>query len=700
MQEVARPTPMTGRRTSAIDFAPIGEHTKRYSPFNHQEHQPRASTSTLNGADMSANQEGISSESDGADGNQLDSADADDAGANMEDPDVFAPSDMNIYPSQGQTGPPKSIHKTEKDDKEPSEALRDIANFDCSSEKAVFSDDDDYDGVDLISESGEEAPAPASLRERALIDWDDDNLFGGHPVSPPNTPTCAFVTDPTEIGQVDFSIDPFLTDDIFFKEQINLLDPVASAADDIGFFGSANDSPFTTSLAETPRRRVRFAEPLKLPSGDSKPLLPNLLKADASSARLCEKSSSTDKLNPAASDCDSNDHQTVAEGEGIGLEAGNDGGFSSETFESMDDEDDGNDCEGSLGSSSGYETDEGETTDEEDVPACATTRPSAVLHDFSASALNNGLAGQPQPQTPTPKLPPGRQWGPTLGSWVTDPTKSMAVVSSSGKELIIRPAQRPPSRGVKGFQSVLNSGQSSVQASPRPSVANMARPSYPNATDDSDMDRSEISNQEMATPMLSASPNVMMSGLAFGNGNLLSGHAMGPPQAFFPFQSIEADGQMVLDGLDLNYDDDDDDDDGEDILNIEDFIDFGEDTDDSDREIESTAGSSQSPALTSPSEAAAKTTSVPSFPSQPSFLDHLDKVAVTAFRRNQYNHEKTPFRQPGKSPFRAVNAIQGNSFLASNTPSGSSKKRKLTGGLGAPLGQNHAFTKRRMLNRH
>ncbi|KAL8816758.1 MAG: hypothetical protein Q9223_004286 [Gallowayella weberi] len=648
---------------------------------------------------MSANQEGISVEIDGADGDQPNSADADDAGADMEDPDVFAPSDLKINPSKGQTGLPQSmIHKTEKDDKQSSEALRDTDKFDCSAGKEVFSDDDDYDGVDLISESGEEVPAAAPLGERAFIDSEDDHPVGGRPGSPPNTPTCAFLTDPPGMGQVDFSIDPFLTDDIFFKEQINLLDPVESA-DDTGFFGSANDFPFTTSLAETPRRRVRFAEPLKLPSGASKPLLPDLLEAGASSGRHYDKSSSTDKLNPAGSDRDSNDRQTMADGEGVGLEARIGGRFSFETLESMDDEDDGNDYEGSVGSSSGYETDEGETTDEEDVPASATTRPSAVLHDFSASALNNGLPNQPQPQTPTPKLPPGRRWGPTLGSWVTDPTKSMAVISSSGKHLIIHPAQRPPSGGVKGYQSVLNSGQSSVQASPRPSVANMARPSYPTATDDSDMDRSEISSQEMATPMLSDSPNVMMSGLAFGSGNLLSGHAMGPPQAFFPFQSVEADGQMVLDGLDLNYDDDDDDD-GEDVLNIEDFIDFGEDTDDSDHEVESTAGSCQSPAQTSPSEAAAKTTSVPSSPSQPTFLEHLDKVVVTAFRRNQYNHEKNPFGQPGKSPFRAANAIQGNTFLASNTPPGPSKKRKLTGGFGAPLGQNHAFTKRRMLNRH
>ncbi|KAL8680933.1 MAG: hypothetical protein Q9186_002893 [Xanthomendoza sp. 1 TL-2023] len=667
----------------------MGEHTKRDRPFGHQEHQQRPSISTPSAAGVGADQQGLASENDGAE---------DDAGAKLEDPDVLAPSDLHLNPSKGQTGLHQStIHNIEKENKESSGAFRDTASFKCSHEKAVSSDEDDYDGVDLISESGEEAPTAPPLRERAFIDFEDDNAVGLRPGSPPNTPTEAFMTDSAGWGQVDFSIDPFLTDDIFFKEQINLLDPPESL-NDTGFFESANDFTFTPPLAETPRRRVRFAEPLMLPLGASEPFLPALLEAGASPARLCDKSSSTDNVDPPRSDYESYDGQNMANGEGVGLGARTGGGFPFETFASMDDEEDEEDYEGSVGSSSGYETDEGETTDEEDVPACATTRPSAVLRDSSASALNDGFANQPVPQTPTPKLPPGRRWGPTLGSWVADPTKSMAVVASSGKHLIIRPAQRPASRGTRDLQSILSSGQSSVQASPRPSVANMARPSHPTATDDSDMDRSEISSQEIATPMLSASPNVMMSGLAFGSGNLLSGHAMGPPQAFFPFQTIEAGGQMVLDGLDDDYDDDDED--GEDLLNIEDFIDFGEDSEGSDHEVESTAGSSQSPALTSPTEAVAKTASVPSSPSQSSFLDHLDKVVVTAFRRNQYDRDTNSFGSPGKSPFRAANAIQGNSFLASNTPFGSSKKRKLAGSFGAPLGQNHTFTKRRMLNRH
>lgn len=344
--------------------------------------------------------------------------------------------------------------------------------------------------------------------------------------------------------------------------------------------------------------------------------------------------------------------------------------------------------------------DQGETTDEEDVPASATTRPSALLR-HSSSELNNRLAGQPLPKAPTSKLPPGHRWGPTLGSWVADPTKPIAVVASSGTQLIVYPAQRPSSKGSKVFPTIASSGRSSAQTSPRTSLPKLATPSYPNATDESEVERSDISSQDITTPMLGASPNLMMSGLGLGSSNLLNGHALRPPEAFFPFQSIGADGEMVLDGPDAD-DDDDDDDDGEALLNIEDFIDFGEYSEGSDGEDGSNTESFQSPtnALSDQTDAGLTPIGSPTTPaSTHNLLDRLDKGVVTAFRRNQYDHGASRYRPSSASSFRVPDAIKGNVFATANSR-GVLKKRKLSGDFGPSAMTNHAFPKRRIVDPH
>ncbi|KAL8865484.1 MAG: hypothetical protein Q9198_009301 [Flavoplaca austrocitrina] len=229
----------------------------------------------------------------------------------------------------------------------------------------------------------------------------------------------------------------------------------------------------------------------------------------------------------------------------------------------------------------------------------------------------------------------------------------------------------------------------------------MTGPSHPTATDDSELDRSERSSQGITTPMLSASPNLMMSGLGLRRGNMLSGHAMGPPEAFFPFQSIGADGTMMVDGVDVGYDDISSEDEGEDMLNIEDFINLRGSSADSDQEADVFISGRISPAPSSPTQSAAKPSSVVPSPTQSTFLDHLDKGMVTAFRRNQYQSESDEsnfFRQQNKSPFLIANAIKTNAFVASNASHGLSGKRKLSDQHGESPSYDHALTKRRIPN--
>ncbi|KAL8768612.1 MAG: hypothetical protein Q9209_005171 [Squamulea sp. 1 TL-2023] len=687
MQQVVRMTPMPGARISAIDFAAIGDRTKHCRLGSSQNHQQRADMSAFNGANIATGQDGTASGIETADDTkktQSDDADSDEKSASVGDPDVLAPSDMTYHYGQIQTGlPTKTTHQKGTEKEEIIKASNSATKFTAPSNDAFISDEDDYNGVDLISESGDEDPTIESLEEKAIIDSEEDNIDCPGPLSPPNSPHDAFSFDSAELGQVNFDVDPFLTDDIFFTEQIHSLDPHPST-NDTDYCGSVNNLRFAPPTAETPRRRVHFAEPLMIPYEASTPLLTHLNTMETSSAQPGGDKSEK-KHERTGSEQASRDSHIVTGGRPIHSTMSDNirPVFEpSKTYEDdVNNQDENDDTGSSVGNSSGYETDQGETTDEEDVPASATARPLAVLRDSSNMMLNHCLDGQPLARAPPPKLPPRRRLGPTLGSWVTNPTKPIAVVASNGKQLKIYPAQRPASREGTVLSTIVKSGQSSLQASPRSAVAKMAPPSYPIATDDSELERNELSSQGMATPMLSGSPNLMMSGLGLSNGNQLRGHTMGPSEAFFPFQSIRADGTMVFDGLDVDYDDDDDDDgdDGEDLLNIEDFIDFGEDSEDSDQGLDSTAGSRQSPTVSSPTQGTAKLAAVASSPTQTSHLDHLDKGVLTAFRRDQHYRKSNAFGRSSRSPFRIADAVKENAFVALSTSSGPSNKRKLSG---------------------
>ncbi|KAL8669086.1 MAG: hypothetical protein Q9168_006311 [Polycauliona sp. 1 TL-2023] len=701
MQQVARLTPVTGGRISSIDFASTGDYMQHYRLGGSHDHQRHADMSPSTGASavagLDATASGIGS-ADGTKKNSTDGADSDDKSASIEEPDVFAPSDIAYNPQQGQTG----LHTPNTHKFKPGHGASGEASYSgtkpvCSDGNTVSSDEDedDYTGVDLISESGDEDPMVNSSKQEAAIDSEGGNIDGAFPRDPPNSPYDAFSFSYAEVGQVDFDLDPFLTDDIFFKDQMNLIDhhEGVPVADD---FASANDHRPASLMDETPRRRVRFADPLMLPSEASK-----FHSADVDSGRIPSTRVDDDMSNKVNEYFSSHGHSGAID-EALRSEAKGINAFDVFAPKDNDDdqEDNDEDTDSSVGNSSGYETDQGETTEEEDVPASATTRPSAVLRDSSSITLaNNSFSGQPLPRAPTTNLRSARQWGPTLGSFVTDPRKPIAVVAKDGKQLIIYPAQRPASRGGKVFPSIVSSGQSSVQASPRTAMAKMTAPSHPTTTDDSEVERSEMSSQGMTTPMLSASPNLMMSGLGLGSGNMFSGHAMGPPEAFFPFQSIAADGTMIVDGLDVGYDDASSEDDGENLLNIEDFVHFGDDSEDSDQDPESAVESRLSPANSSPSQNAAKPSSVAPSPTQSTFLDHLDKGMVTAFRRNQYEYESDAVGQSSKSPFRVANAMKANAFVASSPSSGSTGKRKLSDQHSDSPNYDHALTKRSMPNR-
>jgi hypothetical protein len=145
--------------------------------------------------------------------------------------------------------------------------------------------------------------------------------------------------------------------------------------------------------------------------------------------------------------------------------------------------------------------------------------------------------------------------------------------------------------------------------------------------------------------MISNSGNIMMSAMAdfsdpFGGFNgmntWIGGQALGPPEAFYPFTSINADGTLAHDSSSA-YDDDDLDD--EDLLDVNDFITFGDDdSDDDNGEVEqsSDADVTSTPA---PSSTPARPTTARSEDQVHPLLAHFNKGVVGSFRRNQNRHQ-------------------------------------------------------------
>ncbi|KAF2033635.1 hypothetical protein EK21DRAFT_86120 [Setomelanomma holmii] len=291
--------------------------------------------------------------------------------------------------------------------------------------------------------------------------------------------------------------------------------------------------------------------------------------------------------------------------------------------ENSDDADD-------SGESSGYESDMGDTTDEEDfgddAPPRTPVQNRSVLRQ-SASAPGSRAA------TPNPFQrsirPTGRQIPPPRGVFIhDDSTKAIAVTSRFTKGVTFyrpRPAMIPwlP---LNGYHS---STSSTANNSPRNSIAQLNA----NASD------SEVSNEVFNNALAT---DIMLSGIfgsapggdfAFGN------ESVGPPEAFYPFVSIGSNGNMNL----MDDDDYDDSEDYEDDLNITDFMDFGSEGDDTDLEqdneetdVPATPASSQvavngsTPARPTPASATPRkrTTS-------DAMLEHFDRGVVTAFRNNQ-----------------------------------------------------------------
>lgn len=334
--------------------------------------------------------------------------------------------------------------------------------------------------------------------------------------------------------------------------------------------------------------------------------------------------------------------------------------------------------------------DEGETTDEEVLPPKTINRPQALLRLHSSSSVHSPSMPKPAstlarraPVTPTPAM---RRQGPAMASWVVDPTKPIALIDNTGKTMLIYPAPRSVRQTATGFVSNLSS---STTTSPRTSFAGLR-----SAFEDSEVDRSDLSSQEQPNSVFESGANLMLSGLLHGGPgmeHILGGQVLGPPEAFYPFRSINADGLTFGDN-----DFEDDDDDPEHTLNLQDFIDFGDDSSDNKPEGATTTENSAvtSPIIESPSNSFASVRGPSQQTSGQRHLQQLDKRVVSSFRRNHLALLRRPMN------INATSGIKSGRYFAANNPTSPLRKRKASHSISSATNLFSAVTtKRRVTNK-
>lgn len=274
-----------------------------------------------------------------------------------------------------------------------------------------------------------------------------------------------------------------------------------------------------------------------------------------------------------------------------------------------------------------------------------------------------------------------------MGSFKVDLTKPFAMVDSTGGNLLITPAKRPPR--VDGTNShVPSTRTSTAAASPTVSHHALATP-----LNDSDIDMSDFSSQLPTDPMLAAGSE-SMADIFFSMGP--KSHTRNSSQAsgdvFYPMEHMG--GVHAVYAAD-DQDDDEDDNDDEDLLNVEDFIDFGVDTSDDDagNDIDT---SLPTPISTSPTAAHAR----PKVPSPNhlvahDLMAHFDKGIAGVFRQGQDQKLQRSRRLSGGLSL-SQQAFKKGRHAPANSPTSPPKKRKMSGGF-APMGSFGPAPKRRLM---
>ncbi|EEQ84095.1 hypothetical protein RJZ56_000580 [Blastomyces dermatitidis] len=492
-----------------------------------------------------------------------------------------------------------------------------------SSVKSIDLDSDDgYEAVNDVSDADDEEQEIELMEEELILDSEYERDL--------ETVTSALPSGiPDEwLGLDDLENRPLYSTGSFFEDDQLFLQS--------GNIEAVDDHVLTSATVDVAARRVHFAE--SDDSSDSDKTTDDELTSDFLQQ---------DALDPDLRRMIENDSEPLRRP------------LSSEFLVSQDFYDlPGNiyhvETESSVASSSGYESDCGETTDEDLPPPATITHPRSILRRDSSASL------PPFMEESTQRSQPLRRRGPLRGTFVADPHKPVAVVAPNGAQLILIPPYSTSRHD--WLESATQSLCNTANNSPRPTAATLA--------DDSDTDALVSPMQpNNLSPMLSSNANLMITAL----GSDSVGQITGPPEAFYPSNGL------------LSFDEEDEDDDSEGVLNVNDFIDFGngssdeEDLDkafDAAEDLASAVGAG-SPSLTMNNISMTTTTDFVSPVNNNSaerLLNHLDRGIVTAFRRNHSRYQaliRLPQHRefvPANSPSRPASVFRRSKYIDNKTP--------------------------------
>lgn len=476
-------------------------------------------------------------------------------------------------------------------------------------ENAIETDDEDYSGVNLVpddDENFEEEEASYLIREE-------------------EEQATALISQYNDARR--FSLDSHASDDIF-NITTPLIDPYGNppTLDFTQFFEPeplpASPEPSAKrKYSDSSTKRVRFDDEVQVSDSSS----PSSSELDSS--LYPDLFLEQDKLPPSLSqllqeqgDEDNGDYDSPASEVSFW-----DYGQEDDRLEETEGQSDLSDSD-----ASGYETDLGDTTDEyeSDVeslgnPHTPTPKKKSVLHPLSSAP--GSKASSPKAFDRSSKGY-GRAIPPTRGIFIHDDrSKAIAVTNRTTKTLTFYRPRVSTITWVATHGSK-SSSSSTANNSPRTAVHHL------NGSD------SEVSNEVFSNPFTT---DIMLSGIfgaAPGDDFLFGAESIGPPEAFYPFVSIGANGAIEDEA---DYDDED----SQEDLNIADFMDFGDDADDTD--VEQEDEETDVPATPATSMLAMNG----STPAQPTpmmdtpvsrkrntsdaMLQHFDRGVVTAFRNNQ-----------------------------------------------------------------
>ena len=336
----------------------------------------------------------------------------------------------------------------------------------------------------------------------------------------------------------------------------------------------------------------------------------------------------------------------------------------------------------------------GETTDEEILPPTTVNRPQSLLRlNSSSSQIKAAPTPVSTPVRRSSTANSSRSNGPSMGSWIADPTKPIAIIDKTGKNIIFYPAKRPklPSNPITAQAS----SNSSTLGSPT-TTTSFAR--LTGAPEESENDRSDGTSQGFPGTLLPAA-DFMMSGLFSGppgNEHIHPGQVVGPPQAFYSFRNFGPDGDYQEDEDDYDYDDD-----CEKELNMDDFIDFGDATSGSEAVVSDDNDAIvcnddhtpdqiplQAPIRIEPRRELHKSPS-------DGLLEHFDQGVVSSFRRNQNRHQNLLRRPLGNTN---LYAIKGGRHITANNPISPLRKRKANHNFAGPLSPFAGVATKRRIN--